>query len=128
MWRRLVPLIKKDKLANNMDRTIVESFCINYQMLRDAYDDLYGKNGDGVVYWEITYLQDNSGKIVGENKVKKKNPSVSIINQATATLKQLGNELGLTPKSRNDLMALRDNEKDDNNQLAEIYKVFGDGN
>ncbi|WP_143809410.1 P27 family phage terminase small subunit, partial [Oenococcus oeni] len=35
MWRRLVPLIKSDPTVNEMDKTMVEAFCINYQMMRE---------------------------------------------------------------------------------------------
>lgn len=125
MWRRLVPLIKDDPVVNDMDRTVVEAFCTNYQLMRQAYDDIQ-KNGITKPVYKTT-ISPVTGEIVAKDFTGfKRNPSTQILDSATAKLKSLGNELGLTPQSRADLMNIRSDD-DNDGAIESLKEFFGKG-
>ncbi len=122
MWRRIVPLIKKDPNVNNMDRTMVEAFCVNYEMMRNAYKHVQERGAVTAAY--KTVVNPVTGEVISEDFVGyKRNPSTQIIDSSTAKLKQLGSELGLTPQSRDELMKLKGNAKEDKDRM-EALKDF----
>ncbi|USS86484.1 phage terminase small subunit P27 family [Fructilactobacillus cliffordii] len=124
MWRRIVPLIKKDPVVNNMDRTMVEAFCVNYQMMRDAYDHVRKKGAVTAAY--KTVVNPLTGEVISEDFVGyKRNPSTQIIDSTTVKLKQLGSELGLTPQSRDELLKLKGNAKDSKDKGKAMAEFFG---
>lgn len=127
MWRRLVPLIQKDPNVNNMDRTIVEAFCINYQLMRAAYDDINQNDQSRAVYHTPT------NPVTGEEMETeftgyKRNPSTQILDSATGKLQKLGNELGLTPQSRSELLSLKTDSGTKKDQREQIAKAFDSDN
>lgn len=121
MWRRLVPLIKSDPTVNEMDKTMVEAFCINYQMMREAYDHIH-KNGalNPIIK---TVVNPVTGKIIAHDSLGfKRNPATQILDASTVKLKALGSELGLTPKGRAELLGLKLPE-DNSGQLSVAEQV-----
>lgn len=121
MWRRLVPLIKSDPTVNEMDKTMVEAFCINYQMMRNAYDHVIEKDAVTAAY--KTVVNPVTGKVIGTDFVGYKvNPSVKILDSSSTKLKALGSELGLTPKGRAELLELKLPDTEDKTSTADLIK------
>lgn len=83
MWRRIVPKIQEQAFVNELDKTMIESFCINYQLLREAYDSLKEEG--------MHYQTENGWK---------KNPALQVLDASSKNLRAIGAELGLTPMSR----------------------------
>ncbi|MGK9299605.1 phage terminase small subunit P27 family [Melissococcus plutonius] len=107
MWRRLVPLIKENPIVSELDKTMVESFCVNYQTMRLAYESI---KEDGAIY------TTESGM--------KKNPAVQVLDLASKNLRSIGAELGLTPASRAKLLESSEDEPD-NSSIIESMKEAG---
>ena len=124
MWRRLVPLIKQDPVVNEMDKTMVEAFCANYQLMRNAYKHIQEEGAVNKAY--KTNINPVTGEIINRDFTGfKRNPSTQILDAATNKLKALGNELGLTPQSRAELLALSPDD-DDDESISDIINGNGD--
>ncbi|WP_439424837.1 phage terminase small subunit P27 family [Oenococcus alcoholitolerans] len=129
MWRRLVPLIKSDPTVNEMDKTMVETFCVNYQLMRDSYKHVLENGAVSAVY--KTIVNPVNGKVVAKDFTGyKRNPSTQILDSATAKLKALGSELGLTPKGRAELLDLKipDNDSDKLSVADQVKNILKGGN
>lgn len=65
-----------------------------------------------------------SGEILGEQLLGfKKNPAVTTMKDAVDTLNKIGIQLGLTPKGRQELMEIA-NENKEEKSTAEMMKEF----
>ncbi|WP_282803951.1 phage terminase small subunit P27 family [Secundilactobacillus kimchicus] len=121
MWRRIVPLLLDNPIVNQQDKTLVEDFCVNYQLMRDAYIHVQENGQVSAVYH--TTVSPVDGKVVAKDFVGyKRNPSTQIIDAASTKLKQVGAELGLSPKSRAELLQLGDD--DSGGDIEEQIKEF----
>lgn len=103
MWTRLMPLIG-DQLEES-DRALVESYCFNYQLMREAYEDI---KENGIQYPLYKIVMTPRGDIVNPKHFEgfKANPATKTLSDATAKLSQLGQQLGLSPASRAELAKL----------------------
>lgn len=90
MWRRIVPLLNEQYDVNLLDRTLIESLCINYQIFRDSYES----------------IKKNKTQYITENGLIKSNTAVSDIDKASKNIKAACDALGMTPKSRSELLNL----------------------
>lgn len=110
MWTRLMPLIGDTLLEN--DRALVESYCFNYQLLREAYNDI---QENGIQYPLFKVIMTPQGNVLDDNHFEgyKANPSVKTLDSATSKINQIGAELGLSPQSRAELAKLPDSSSDD---------------
>ncbi|EMF0060375.1 phage terminase small subunit P27 family [Enterococcus hirae] len=106
MWRRIVPKIKEQEFVNELDRTMVETFCINYQLMREAYDSLKE---------EGMHFQTENGW--------KKNPAVQVLDVSSKNLRAIGAELGLTPVSRAKILEIP--IEGETKDLTETLKELG---
>ena len=106
MWRRIVPKIKEQAFVNELNKTIVEAFCINYQLMREAYDSL---REDGM------HFQTENGW--------KKNPAVQFLDVSSKNLRAIGAELGLTPMSRAKILEIP--IEGETKDLTETLKELG---
>jgi P27 family predicted phage terminase small subunit len=124
MWSAIVPVLnKQDVNVTQLDSSIVEAFCINYQSMREAYENV-SENGQSKKAYKTT-LSPVTGEIVATDFVGfKRNPATQILDSATSRLKQLGNELGLTPASRQELIQSAGTDGDEN-VAADLAKFFG---
>ncbi|CAK1233745.1 Phage terminase [Fructobacillus fructosus] len=112
LWRRIVPILIEQYDVQNLDRTIVESLCINYQIMRLAYESIK-ENG-------TQYLTD-SGLI-------KPNPAVSDIDKASKNLRSACDALGMTPKGRSELLAITvDDDETNQADIEEMMKELTGG-
>lgn len=104
MWRRLVPFLKQNTNANEMDRMLVEALFDNYQILRQSYESI---NKSGPQYEVYDYLYDDNNKLISKTlKAIKKNPAVDNLDKATKNIRAISSELGLTPLSRSELLKI----------------------
>ena len=103
MWSRLMPLIG-DQLEES-DRALVESYCFNYQLLREAYEDI---KENGIQYELYKVVMTPRGDIIDPNHFEgyKSNPACKVLSDSTTKLSILGQQLGLSPQSRAELAKL----------------------
>ncbi|WP_172637726.1 phage terminase small subunit P27 family [Lactiplantibacillus plantarum] len=103
MWSRLMPLIG-DQLEES-DRALVESYCFNYQLMREAYENI---KENGIQYALYKVVMTPRGDIINPNHFEgyKSNPACKTLSDATAKLNMLGQQLGLSPQSRAELAKL----------------------
>ncbi|WP_080468966.1 phage terminase small subunit P27 family [Lactiplantibacillus plantarum] len=111
MWRRIVPMLKDNSFANEMDKTLVEALCDNYFVLRSSAKSI---SKHGAQFEVFDYSTDSKGKVIHkELKAIKKNPAVDSLDKATKNIRAISSELGLTPQSRAELLKLGDPDDDD---------------
>lgn len=102
-WTKLMPLIG-DQLEES-DRALVESYCFNYQLMREAYEDI---KENGIQYALYKVIMTPTGEVIDEHHFEgyKSNPATKTLSDATAKLNMLGQQLGLSPQSRAELAKL----------------------
>lgn len=104
MWRRIVPLLKENTAANEMDKALVEALCDNYKILRDSYESIKEFGSQYAIY---EYIYDNDDRVIDKHlKAIKKNPAVDNLDKATKNIRSISSELGLTPLSRSELLKI----------------------
>ena len=80
----------------------MEQYASQYEIYRNAYKHIQ-ENGEVQAIYKT--LQDQTGKKIGRDFVGyKRNPMTQIYDSAVKNLTKLGAELGLSPKSRSDLL------------------------
>ena len=120
-WRKIVPFLESTGRVERIDVDLVEQYCANYEMYRNAYQDI---QENGIQAKIFTSLQDSSGKIVGKDFVGfRKNPAVATMKDALSQLNSVGVQLGLSPKSRQELMQIASRKKE--KSVAEQLKESG---
>lgn len=92
MYERLVPILNA-RGTTKISQSVVEQFCMSYQISRMAYDSI---QEDGLIL-------DNG----------KKNPNVSTYENAVKNIRALGNDLGLSPASQVAIQKLIADVEDD---------------
>lgn len=112
LWTQLVPELNSLGYVKQADKQTVEMLCINYQMLRDAYNDIKEHGQTKEVY--RTVISPVTGEIVSRDFMGyKRNPSTQILDSATSKVKTLSESLGLTPASRASLLNISDTDEDE---------------
>lgn len=122
VWRKIVPFLESTEKVQRIDSFLVETYCTNYEIYKLAYEDIK-ENGIQQTITRPIQAQ-GSGEILGEQFLGyKKNPAVATMKDTVDTLNKIGVQLGLTPKGRQDLLAVAsaDNEKI---STAELLKEF----
>lgn len=102
-WSKLMPLIGEN--LEESDRALVESYCFNYQLLREAYSNILE---NGIQYALFKVIMTPTGEVIDEHHFEgyKSNPACKVLSDATAKLNMLGQQLGLSPQSRAELAKL----------------------
>lgn len=120
-WRKIVPFLESTGRVQRIDVGLVEQYCANYEIYRNAYQDIH-ENGIQVKIFHS--LQDSTGKIIGKDFVGfRKNPAVATMKDAINQLNSIGIQLGLSPKSRQELMQIASHKKE--KSMAEQLKEAG---
>lgn len=120
-WRKIVPFLESTGRVERIDIGLVEQYCANYEIYRNAYQDI---QDNGIQAKIFTSLQDSTGKIVGKDFVGfRKNPAVATMKDALNQLNSVGIQLGLSPKSRQELMQIASRKKKDDTMSA-MKKFF----
>ena len=110
LWRRIVPILIEQYDVQKLDRTIVESLCINYQIMRLSYES----------------IKENGTQYLTEGGLIKPNPAVSDIDKASKNLRSACDALGMTPRGRVELLSITvDDEEDDQAEIDEVMKTLG---
>jgi len=122
MWTKLMPLIGDTLLEN--DQALVLSYCFNYQLLRESYDNIQEND---IQYPLYRIVMTPKGDIIDPHHFEgyKPNPAVKTLDSATSKLDSLGRQLGLSPQSRAELAKLPDNSSD-NVSIADLLNGGGD--
>lgn len=120
-WRKIVPFLESTGRVQRIDVGLVEQYCANYEIYRNAYEDI---NENGIQVKLFHSLQDSTGKIIGKDFVGfRKNPAVATMKDAINQLNSIGIQLGLSPKSRQELMQIASHTKE--KSMAEQLKEAG---
>ena len=120
-WRKIVPFLESTGRVERIDVGLVEQYCANYEIYRNAYQDI---QDNGIQAKIFTSLQDSSGKIVGKDFAGfRKNPAVATMKDALNQLNSVGIQLGLSPKSRQELMQIASHKKK-HDTISEMKKFF----
>ena len=123
-WRKIVPFLESTQKVQRIDTFLVETYCTNYEIYKIAYEDIK-QNGIQQEMKKPIQAQ-GSGEILGEQSLGfKKNPAVATMKDAVDTLNKIGIQLGLTPKGRQELLAIVDEDKDDKSAGDALKDFFG---
>lgn len=121
-WRKIVPFLESTEKVQRIDSFLVETYCTNYEIYKLAYEDIR-ENGIQQTITRPIQAQ-GSGEILGEQFLGyKKNPAVATMKDTVDTLNKIGVQLGLTPKGRQDLLAVASADTD-KVSTAEMLKEF----
>ena len=120
-WRKIVPFLESTGRVQRIDVGLVEQYCANYEIYRNAYEDI---NENGIQVKLFHSLQDSTGKIIGKDFVGfRKNPAVATMKDALNQLNSVGVQLGLSPKGRQELMRIASHKEE--KSMAEQLKEAG---
>ena len=124
IWRRVVLFLETQKPVERIDQTLVEMYCTQYEIYRNSYEHLKKHGEVQEIYKPI---QDMTGEIIDRQfQGFKRNPMTQIYSDAIKNLTKIGSELGLSPKSRSELIEL--NMQDTNEKSTkDKMKAFFDG-
>ena len=113
---------KRDEIGQErIDIGLVEQYCANYEIYRNAYQDIQENGIQAKIY---TSLQDSSGKVIGKDFTGfRKNPAVATMKDALNQLNSVGVQLGLSPKGRQELMQIASHKKK-HDTISEMKKFF----
>lgn len=119
-WRKVVPFLESTNKIQRIDSSLVELYCVQYEIYRKAYDDI---KENGIQNKAYRSLQDSTGAIIGKDFVgHKKNPAVGTMKDAINQMTAVGTELGLSPKSRAELFKIVKNTEE--KSTVESMKEF----
>lgn len=121
-WRKIVPFLESTKKVQRIDTNLVETYCVNYEIYRNCYEDI---KENGIQTAIKRSVQNSAGEIIGEDFTGwRKNPATGTMKDALTILSKTGDELGLTPKARQELMAVADSSQNETTEDA-LKKFFG---
>lgn len=113
IWRKVVLFLETQKPVERIDQTLVEMYCTQYEIYRNSYDHI---REHGEVQSIYKAVQDMTGEIIDRQfQGFKRNPTTQIYSDSIKNLTKIGSELGLSPKSRSELMELNMQTDDDEN-------------
>jgi P27 family predicted phage terminase small subunit len=117
-----VPFLEENTPVKRIDSGLVEQYASQYEIYRNAYKHIQ-ENGEVQAIYKT--LQDQTGKKIGRDFVGyKRNPMTQIYDSAVKNLTKLGAELGLSPKSRSDLLKLNLDDRKDERSINDRMKEF----
>lgn len=120
-WRKVVPFLESTNRVQRIDTALVEQYCSEYEIYREAYKDIQENGIQTKIY---SSLQDSTGAIIGKDFTGyRKNPAVATMNDALKQLKSIGSQLGLSPQARQELMQIASHKKE--KSMAEQFKDAG---
>ena len=122
MYYSILPALQKSDVVKQPDLAVVVALCMQGDILRQAYEDIKKHGIQQAIYKSPISPTGEVGE--PEFQGYKKNPAVTTLSDATAKIKQLSSELGLTPQSRATLLNVTD-DQDKGDLMAEIAKLIG---
>ncbi|MFT9469668.1 phage terminase small subunit P27 family [Leuconostoc pseudomesenteroides] len=123
LWRKVTVFLEENSAVNRIDTNLVEMYCTQYEIYRNSYEHIK-KNGEVQAIYKP--VQDYEGNIIDKTfQGFRRNPMTNIYSDSIKNLTKIGSELGLSPKSRADLMELAgnslDNDKSSTSQMKEFF-------
>ena len=120
-WRKVVPFLESTQRVQRIDVALVEQYCSEYEIYRQAYADI---QENGIQAKIFSSLQDSTGAVIGKDFVGfRKNPAVATMKDALNQLNSVGVQLGLSPKGRQELMRIASHKEE--KSMAEQLKEAG---
>lgn len=128
MWKNIVPFLNKNKEIKAADEYLVARYCVAYDTYRNAYESVKEHGQQRPKY--KTTLSPVDGSIVAKDFTGyAKNPAVQNMKDAINQLNSMGEKLGLSPKSRNDLINLKvpkkEKKRKTKSSAEQMKELFG---
>lgn len=124
IWRKVVPFLETQSSVNRIDSGLVEMYCTQYEIYRNAYKHVQ-ENGEVQAIYKT--VQDFEGTVIDKTfQGYKRNPMTNIYSDSLKNLAKIGSELGLSPKSRSELMELSGNDDSDESSTSQMKEFFAD--
>jgi P27 family predicted phage terminase small subunit len=121
-WRKIVPFLEEQANVTRPDSALVEMYATQYEIYRNAYKHI---RDHGEVQSIYRTVQNAAGEKIGTDFLGfKRNPMTSIYDSAIKNLAKVGSELGLSPKSRAELLTIIPEEKKSDGSVADQLKEF----
>lgn len=121
-WRQIVPYLISTGKVERIDTHVVERYCVAYETYRKCYDDVL-QNGEKIEI--VKDVQDNTGKIIDKVVTRvQANPMERLKKDASSEMTELGQQLGLSPKSRQELNELADGDNKQESTTEALKKFF----
>lgn len=103
-WRKVAGFLEDNSAVSRIDEALVELYCTNYEIYRNAYAHIQ-ENGQSASIYKS--LQNSDGEVIGKDFTGyKRNPMIQVYNDAAKNLVTIARELGLSPKSRSELLEI----------------------
>lgn len=123
LWRKVTVFLEENSAVNRIDTNLVEMYCTQYEIYRNSYEHIKMNGAVQAIYKPV---QDYEGNIIDKTfQGFRRNPMTNIYSDSIKNLTKIGSELGLSPKSRADLMELAgnslDSEKSSTSQMKEFF-------
>lgn len=122
VWRKVVPFLETQANVNRIDSALVEMYCSQYEIYRNAYKHIR-ENGEVQAIYRT--LITPKGEVLGKEFTGyKRNPMTQIYSDSLAKLSRIGTDLGLTPKGRAELSMLEipEDEDDAGSGIEDFFK------
>lgn len=124
IWRKVVPFLETQSSVNRIDSGLVEMYCTQYEIYRNAYKHVRENGEVQAIYKPV---QDFEGTLIDKTfQGYKRNPMTNIYSDSLKNLAKIGSELGLSPKSRSELMELSGNDDSDESSTSQMKEFFAD--
>ncbi len=124
IWRKVVPFLETQSSVNRIDSGLVEMYCTQYEIYRNAYKHVRENGEVQAIYKPV---QDFEGTVIDKMfQGYKRNPMTNIYSDSLKNLAKIGSELGLSPKSRSELMELSGNDDSDESSTSQMKEFFAD--
>lgn len=124
IWRKVVPFLETQSSVNRIDSGLVEMYCTQYEIYRNAYKHVRENGEVQAIYKPV---QDFEGTVIDKTfQGYKRNPMTNIYSDSLKNLAKIGSELGLSPKSRSELMELSVNDNSDESSTSQMKEFFAD--
>ncbi|MFT9122651.1 MAG: phage terminase small subunit P27 family [Leuconostoc mesenteroides] len=124
IWRKVVPFLETQSSVNRIDSGLVEMYCTQYEIYRNAYKHVRENGEVQAIYKPV---QDFEGTVIDKTfQGYKRNPMTNIYSDSLKNLARIGSELGLSPKSRSELMELSGNDDSDESSTSQMKEFFAD--
>lgn len=125
-WRKIVPFLEQQSNVKRPDSGLVEMYATQYEIYRNSYKHIQ-ENGEVQPIYKT--VQNAAGEKIGTDFIGyKRNPMTSIYDSAIKSLAKIGSELGLSPKSRAELMTIIPEKKPDKTAEAQMKEFFSNEN
>ena len=123
LYPKLATYLNKSHKILRADEYLIQQYCSAYDIYRKAYDELIKHGIQQAIY--KTSLSPVDGSVVSKDfQGYKKNPAYNMMSDSLSKMNQIGKELGLSPKARNQLMDLKNTNSNDKSIEQSVKEFF----